>query len=306
VDIRQLHYFVGVLEAKSLNKAAALLHVAQPALSNHIQRLEHELGVKLLHRHARGITPTEAGERLARHAEQLLRQVDHIRRDLSGYTTRPNGHIVLCTARTMPRIVTTAIAARCQTTLPDLKLKVIEGWQQHISTDGPRADLVLTFHHPEHNVPFVWEPLIQDELVLVSSAEEDQPLEIDLCAISQRPLFLPNEPHHIRQLVEAAALLAGFDLDVAWEIESFEVIKELVAKGMGRTILPTGYVREDVKHGKLRTARIRSTGFQRTLYILHSVRQGRSSAIDLVCHEARAVIFEFANDKTFGWHRMPN
>jgi LysR family transcriptional regulator, nitrogen assimilation regulatory protein len=306
VDIRQLHYFVGILEAKSLNKAAALLRVAQPALSSHIQHLEQELGVKLLYRHARGVTPTEAGERLAHHAAQLLRQVDHIRRDFSIYATEPCRRILLCTARSIPRIVTTAIAARCLTTFPDVKVTVLEGWRQHISNDGPRADLALTFHHPEQNVPFVWEPLIQDELGLVSAAEEDQPPEVDLCAIAQQPLFLPGVPHYIRQLVEAAALLAGFELDVSCEIESFEVIKELVAQGMGRTILPTGYVQEDIKLGKLRSARIRNTGFRRTLYLLHSARQQRSSAIDLVCSEARAVIFEFANDKTFGWRRMPN
>src|SRR5258705_2799897 len=74
MDIRQLRYFVGVLEAKSLNKASVLLHVAQPALSTQIRNLERELGVKLLDRHARGIAPTKAGERLGQQAYQLFRE----------------------------------------------------------------------------------------------------------------------------------------------------------------------------------------------------------------------------------------
>jgi LysR family transcriptional regulator, nitrogen assimilation regulatory protein len=306
VDIRQLHYFVSVLEARSVNKAAALLRIGQPALTIHIQHLEQELGVQLLNRHARGVTPTEAGQRLARHAGQLLRQVDHIRRDLSVYANEPRGCVLLCTARSIPHTVTTALTARCQTTLPDVKLTVIEGWRQHLSHDDARADLALTFHHPEHNVPFVWEPLIQDELVLVCAANENHLSEVDLCAISQRSLFLPSKPHYIRQLIEAAALLAGVELDVSCDIDSFEVIKELTARGKGSTILPIGYVQDDIKRGRLRIARIKNTGFRRTLYILHSARQRRSSAIDLVCREARTIILEFANDGAFGWRQIVN
>src|SRR5258705_13959834 len=91
MDIRQLRYFVGVLEAKSLNKASVLLHVAQPALSTQIRNLERELGVKLLDRHARGIAPTKAGERLGQHAYQLFRQGGPRRAYLSGVSAPPGG-----------------------------------------------------------------------------------------------------------------------------------------------------------------------------------------------------------------------
>ena len=114
MDIRQLRYFVGVLEAKSLNKASVLLHVAQPALSTQIRNLERELGVKLLDRHARGIAPTKAGERLGQHAYQLLRQVDRVRLDLSGYAAAPSGDVVMSVAPSIPRSFTAAIAERCR------------------------------------------------------------------------------------------------------------------------------------------------------------------------------------------------
>ena len=60
MTIRQLRYFLRIIELKSFSKAAAYLHVAQPALGLQIRKLEEELGVKLLNRHSRGITPTEA------------------------------------------------------------------------------------------------------------------------------------------------------------------------------------------------------------------------------------------------------
>ena len=59
VDIKQLRYFMGVLEAKSITKAAEQLYVAQPALGLQIRKLEEELGVELFVRHSRGVAPTE-------------------------------------------------------------------------------------------------------------------------------------------------------------------------------------------------------------------------------------------------------
>src|SRR5258707_8474706 len=94
MDIRQLRYFVGVLEAKSLNKASVLLHVAQPALSTQIRNLERELGVKLLDRHARGIAPTKAGERLGQHALQPLSPVYLGPADPTAYAARPSAALV--------------------------------------------------------------------------------------------------------------------------------------------------------------------------------------------------------------------
>jgi LysR family nitrogen assimilation transcriptional regulator len=304
MDVRQLRYFVGVLEAKSLNKASGLLHVAQPALGAQIRNLERELGLKLLHRHPRGVEPTEAGERLARHARQLLMQIDRMRQELSDYAAVPSGRVLMCMARSLPREVSTSIAERCQTTLPDVKLRIIEGFRQQVSAEGSMADLALTFY-PDDGVQFVWEPLVQDELVFVFSAEDKRTQgEIDFRNLAQHELILPSQPHYIRHFVEAAALLASHELRVSYEIDSFDVIKDLVARGIGKSIMPTACVRDDVRNGKLNLARIKNPRLQRTLYMVHSSRQARSSAVDLIRREVRSIIFECADDETFGWHRV--
>lgn len=305
MDVRQLRYFVGALEARSLNKASRLLHVAQPALGAQIRNLERELGLKLLQRHSRGVEPTEAGERLARHARQLLVQIDRMRQELNDYVTAPNGRVLLCMAPSLPSAVTTSIAERCQTTLPDVKLRIVRGFRHQGSAEGALADLALTFY-PEDGVPFVWEPLIQDELVLVSSGDDERVRdEIGFRAIARHKLILPSQPNYIRHFVEAAALLAGHELQVTYEIDSFEVIKELVARGSGESIMPTACVRDDVRNGKLKLARIKNPRLQRTLYMLHSSRQAHSSAVDVISREVRSIIFACADDETFGWHRLP-
>ncbi len=72
MDLRQLRYFSSVVELGSFSRAAKHLRVAQPALSQHVRHMEDELGVALLHRTAHGVLPTEAGERLLRHAKTIL------------------------------------------------------------------------------------------------------------------------------------------------------------------------------------------------------------------------------------------
>jgi DNA-binding transcriptional LysR family regulator len=76
VDIRHLRYFTAAVEDGQLSSAARRLHLAQPALSQSIQRLERQLGVELLHRHGRGISPTPAGAELAARATALTLELE--------------------------------------------------------------------------------------------------------------------------------------------------------------------------------------------------------------------------------------
>ncbi len=84
MELRHLRYFVAAAEAGHVGRAAARLHVSQPALSKQLADLERELGVRLLDRHPRGVRPTRAGGELLRHARVLLadaaRAVEHVRR----------------------------------------------------------------------------------------------------------------------------------------------------------------------------------------------------------------------------------
>ena len=76
LDLRQLHYFVVVVEEGQMTRAAARLHIAQPALSQAIAKLEAELGVRLFERHSRGVTPTEAGDAFCERAARALIAVE--------------------------------------------------------------------------------------------------------------------------------------------------------------------------------------------------------------------------------------
>src|SRR3954464_7804861 len=85
MNLRQLKYFVGVVQAGNINRAADQLHVAQTALGMQIRQLEEDLGVSLLVRHSRGIETTPAGKLLYDRAIQILGLVEDTRRDLAAH-----------------------------------------------------------------------------------------------------------------------------------------------------------------------------------------------------------------------------
>lgn len=306
MDIRQLRYFMGVVEARSFTKASELLHVAQPALGVHIRNLERELGAKLLHRHSRGITPTEAGEQLAQHAVDLLRRFDRMRQDLVQHTKAPAERVLLCVGRTVPRIVTATIAERCRLKFPDIELAILDGWRSHFEDTraGSEPDLGITFRRQEEFTAGT-EPLVEAELVLVYNSQVRRlPNEIDFQVAAERSLILPSERHYIRRLVNSAALQCGRDVKVYCELESLDITKELVIKGLADTVLPMASVRADVHAGMLQVSKIGNQKLRRLLHMFHSDRASRSDAKDLVRDEVRSIIFEFAEDASFGWSRI--
>lgn len=95
VDLRELRYFAAVAETRNLSRAAGAAHVAQPALSRQMHDLEEALGVKLLERHARGVTPTLAGEALARGATQFLADIATAIDRADGVAAGRQGRVVM-------------------------------------------------------------------------------------------------------------------------------------------------------------------------------------------------------------------
>ena len=82
MDTRRLYSFVRVVDAGSITRAADLLHIAQPALSQQMTALESLFGQQLLSRSKQGVEPTEAGRVLYRHARVILRQLEQAQADV--------------------------------------------------------------------------------------------------------------------------------------------------------------------------------------------------------------------------------
>ena len=112
MELRSLHYFVRVAELGSITRAAAHLHLAQPALTRHVQRLEEELGVALFTRANRGVRLTEAGEKLLDSAIRILRDIERTGDEIRAQDAHPSGRIILGITPTLCPVLVPELFAR--------------------------------------------------------------------------------------------------------------------------------------------------------------------------------------------------
>lgn len=303
MDIRQLRYFLGVLEAKSLTKAAGSLHVAQPALGLQIRNLEHELGVQLLVRHARGIAPTEAGELLARHATLLVRQFNRAQQELMDYGKGPRGRIELGLTSTAAQVVVATLVERCRREFPDVQLVITEGRSKRLTemVADDEIDLALTFH-PGSGAELASMPLIEETLMLVRARRRGKlPHEIDIRSVLEHELILPSRPHLVREMVEAAAKAQGMEIRLYCNVDSVMTMKELARRGLAPTVLPLGAVHKEVEGGELQVQHITNANLRRTLYLIYSTARPPSKTRDAVRLEVQKVARAFARRGSMGW-----
>ncbi len=303
VNVKQLRYFLGVVEAGSLSKAADPLHVAQPALGIQIRNLEQELGVELLQRHARGVVPTRAGEVLARRAESLLREFDRIRQEMMDFGVTPSGRVTIGVTSTVGQRVVARFVEKCRKKYPEVRLVIMTVRGTGLIDKLMRAeiDMGLAFR-PQDNDEVVSEALINDELVFVHS--KNLPPEVDFRSIAANELILTSESHLLGRMVKRAAAAIGQELQVIFDADSVTIIKELVKSGLGPTILPLTAVQEEVQEGKLFTATITNADFVRTLFLLQSTRRVPSRPVELVRDELRSLVGEIADSGLVGWTRI--
>src|SRR6478609_4979779 len=119
MELRHLRSFAVLAEERHFGRAAAQLHIAQPALSQQIKQLERELGVELFTRTTRRVEPTEAGLRFAEHARTVLGDVDRARDDMALLATGRAGHVSVGFVGTATYDVLPRVAQEVRRELPD-------------------------------------------------------------------------------------------------------------------------------------------------------------------------------------------
>jgi LysR family nitrogen assimilation transcriptional regulator len=304
MDLRQLRYFVGVVEAGSLTRAAEALHVAQPALGLHIKRLEEELDVPLLLRHSRGIEPTEAGRFLLEQAQRILADVDATARALKGFGGPPRGRVALGLTPSLNATMAAPLIRRCSAALPLVTLTLAEELSSLLAewVSAGRLDLALAYDVPESQA-LASTPLLREDLHLVLPPEGAASGEIPFADLAGYRLIMPGLPHTMRRLLEQTAAGRGVALDVGFEMQSVSTVKELVEGGIGATILPLGAVRREVDQGRLAARRIVEPAVTRVINLIHSRRRPLSRAETAVIALTRAVAEEAPSDR--GWSMLP-
>jgi LysR family nitrogen assimilation transcriptional regulator len=239
MDLKQLEYFVNVVDLGGFSRAARVLRVAQPAISRQVRSLEVELRQNLLLRNGRGATPTEAGKRLLEHARGILQQVDRAKRDVDETKGAPVGQVVVGLPPTVARHLTVPVVREFRSRFPRASLSIVEGLSSTIQEwlVVGRVDVGLVYN-PIASPAVETRVLLEEPLCLVGPREaRGAPATVRLRELPRFPLIIPSRPNAIRTLVETRLAGLGLRPQVAMEIDAVPAILELVAEGHGFAVL---------------------------------------------------------------------
>lgn len=242
MNLRRLKYFVKIVDIGSLTQAADVLHIAQPALSQQLATLEGEFRQQLLVRTKRGVTPTEAGQILYRHAQIILRQFEQAQSDVNNSGQSLSGQVSVGLA---PGTAASALALPLLKAVrarhPAILLYLNENFGTTLSelVMNGRMDMAVLYAGKSvvHGLSF--QPLIKEQLfVVVPRGTPIPPDQIELSKINEMDLLLPRPYNYLRKYVDEAFASLQLTTHVVAEIESASTLSAAVAAGLGATILP--------------------------------------------------------------------
>ncbi|HYT98193.1 MAG TPA: LysR substrate-binding domain-containing protein, partial [Casimicrobiaceae bacterium] len=245
MDLKQLGYFVHVAELGSFTKAAAMLSVAQSALSHQVRQLEVELKQALLYRNGRGVTPTDAGKRLLGHARGILMQVDRARDELAETRGAPVGNVILGLPASIARVLTLPLLRSFRQSFPSASLGIVEGLSAYVIEwlVAGRVDIGLVYNATPAPAVEI-HPLHEQEMFLISSKASSRAVSpVPTRALPRYPLIIPSRPNANRMRIETLLADRGLKPRIAYEIDAIASILDLVHEGFGYAILPLDSLR---------------------------------------------------------------
>lgn len=302
MDTRRFRNFVRIVDLGSLSRAASHLGIAQPALSNMIAALERDFSAPLLIRSPQGVKPTEAGQRLYRHCQVILRQLEQAHEDVSTATTEVSGAVSIGLPVSTASVLSVPLLQAVHAAMPGVRLQI---WSlpsglimEHVLNG--RLDLALMFTEGEVK-GIKQQPLVTEDLFLATQAVPGEaPPIADQRLLVSLPLLLPSQPHAIRVLVDQAFQATSQKPNVLAEMDSLPSIRASVRAGLAGTILSWSALQVEGETVGLHLQRIEGLNLSRTISLCWSDLLPTTTAARAVKAKLVGVIDEMI--ASAAWH----
>jgi len=217
--------------------------MVQSALSQQISRLESELSTRLLQRTPRGVIPTEAGQAFFHQAQLTLRHAQQAIH--AAQQARLSGAVSMGLSPTIANVLGLPLMRAMRERYPEVRLHMVSALSGHLTSllNARQLDLAILFDTQSARRWSVM-PLLEEQLFLIQSRQQpvapqiQHEVPISLEQLQQVPLILPSGSHGLRSSIMASFTSAGFQSQMAMEIDSLSLLMEAVAAGMGATVQP--------------------------------------------------------------------
>lgn len=253
LTLRQLRYFLSAVDAGSMTRAAELHHVAPTALSLQLKLLEDAFGVALLARHARGVTPTDAGAELYRRARQITGLVAETEAHLSSVAGRGRRTVRLGIPPAIARMIAGHAIRGLADAVPGATLQIVEGWSSELAEQVAAGTLDLVLGYGVTGAAGLrGVDLVEERFVLACATSLHLPdRALTLAEALDHPMvFYGRRTVAWRAVTDAAAAL-GRQAVIRQEVNSIEAWRQLIILGEGVAITPIGAIAEEAAAGRV-------------------------------------------------------
>lgn len=305
MDIRQLRYFVKVVELKNITSAAEALFIAQPSLSQHMTNLETELGVSLLERSVHGTRPTALGDVLYRHAKTLLRQFEDTRSAIRQESESPSGRVAIGFPTSTSRMIAAPLLERLRERYPLIELEMVEASSGDLVGQVASDQLALAITMDARaDSRLRIEPILEEELFAVVTPSQIVPRVLSVESFAALALMLPTHPNSVRVATERLFRDHQLKLRLVAETSAVEILILAVERGLGATVLPSAAFALAQQHGRVRGVPLKGRPLVRELSLSLSVSAARSPAVQCVRDLLLRVIQEEIGQKRWQGVRL--
>jgi len=253
MDIKQLRYIVQIVDSGSVSRASETLRVAQPSLSLQLRSIEQELGVKLLIRHARGVSATEDGKVFVDHARKILLDMDRIHDVLRSNSSNPRGRVTVGLPTSACRGLSVPLIKAAAASYPGITVHIVEAMTGYLDEwiASGKLDVALLYDQKTFENVTSTELMVEELMVIVApSAEIARVDRVSFASLSDLPLVLPGRTNSLRQVMDRIASRLDIDISATLDCDSLQAIIELVKAGYV-SVLPSFAVDHAIKLGEL-------------------------------------------------------
>lgn len=295
MTLQQLANYVRIVELQSFSKAAAVIRIAQPALSRQVRQLELEFGSPLLVRHGWGVSTTPTGELLLERARRLLAEAEGTRDALLAVSAEPRGRIALGVPTSIAASVLPPLAQRLREAYPNLRPRFVDGFSAALHARSVSGDLDLAVLYDDRTLgPLSSSQLMAEEVLLIGPPRAGRAPKAATHVMAHETLILPGRPNRLRLLFEEAFLPQQKSAPRIIEVDSLAAIIRMVQDGMGYTFLPYSTVAHEVEHGSLEAQSVGNPRLWRRLVIARPIARQATAAMVAVEQKLRALLTELA------------
>jgi LysR family nitrogen assimilation transcriptional regulator len=266
--------------------------VSQPGLGYQVKQLEEELQVRLLQRHARGVSLTPAGETFLDHAESILTAINEAKLAMAALAQDEHRELRVGIAPSLVQALGPVLLGRTREDKRKIRLKEVNPAEFQEGLMDGSLDIAVCF--TEGKPPLKTVPIYNEPLYVVGPRSDLSPhrKKISVMELAGLPLVLGHRAHASRLLLEDAAVRAGTKLTIDQEIESQALLRSLVLHSGHYTVAPYGAFAEEINNSTLSAWRIVSPEIRQSVNLVipatvsNSLERSIARLIQLILEKA--------------------